>query len=173
VTTGTLTLTTPEMYSRIAVIANSASGGGVGTMTFNFIDGTSFVTNYNAPDWFNNAGYALQGVERINVNSGSVSGATTNPRFYQTSIDLAGALGVTNKTLANITFDQPASGQSTGIYAVSGEVAAQIPAAIVSDPTNTAVNELNSVTFRRWQAEILFQACNGTGAARRFQARPL
>src|SRR6267142_952101 len=146
-TTGTLTLVTPQMYSRIAVIANSASGSGVGTMTLNFDDGTSFVTNYNAPDWFNNAGFALQGTERINVNSGAVSGNPGNPRFYQTSIDLAGTLGATNKTLASITFDQPSGPRSTGIYAVSGEVAALIPAAIVSNPTNTTVNELSSVTF--------------------------
>jgi hypothetical protein len=147
VTTGTLTLTTPQMFSRIAVIANSASGGGIGTMTLNFDDGTSFVTNYNAPDWFNNAGFALQGTERINVNSGAVSGNPGNPRFYQTSIDVAGALGITNKTLASITFDQAAAGRSTGIYAVSGEVAALIPAAIVSNPTNTTVNELSSATI--------------------------
>jgi len=147
VTTGTLTLATPQMYSRIAVIANSASGGGVGTMTLNFDDGTSFVTNYNAPDWFNNAGFALQGTERINLNSGAVSGNPGNPRFYQTSIDLAAALGITNKTLASITFDQASGGRSTGIYAVSGEVAALIPATIVSNPTNTSVVELNSVTI--------------------------
>ena len=147
VTEGTLTLTTPQMYSRIAAIANSASGGGVGTMTLNFDDGTSFVTNYNAPDWFNNAGFALQGTERINVNSGAVSGNPGNPRFYQTSIDLAGTLGATNKTLASITFDQPSGPRSTGIYAVSGEVAALIPATIVSNPTNASVNELNSVTI--------------------------
>ena len=115
VTEGTLTLATPQMFSRIAVIANSASGGGLGTMTLNFQDGTSFVTNYNAPDWFNNAGFALQGTERINVTSGAVSGAPDNPRFYQTSIDLAGALGATNKTLASITFDQASGGRSTGI----------------------------------------------------------
>ena len=107
VTTGTLTLATPQMFSRIAVIANSASGSGVGTMTLNFIDGTSFVTNYNAPDWFNNSGFALQGTERINVNSGAVSGNPGNPRFYQTSIDLAGTLGATNKTLASITSINP------------------------------------------------------------------
>jgi hypothetical protein len=147
VTEGTLTLNTPQMYSRIAVIANSASGGGPGAMTLNFDDGTSFVTNYNAPDWFNNAVFALQGTERINVNSGAVSGNPGNPRFYQTSIDLAGTLGATNKTLVSITFDQASAGRSTGIYAVSGEVAALIPATIVSNPTNTSVNELNSVTF--------------------------
>jgi hypothetical protein len=147
ISTGTLTLTTPNVYSRIAVIANSASGGGVGTMTFNFNDGTSFVTNYNAPDWFNNSGFALQGVERINLNSGAVSGAPSNPRFYQTSIDLAGALGATNKSVVSIRFDQPSGGRSTGIYAVSGEVAPQIPAIIVSNPSNMAVSELASVTF--------------------------
>jgi hypothetical protein len=147
VTEGTLTLTTPQMFSRIAVIANSASGGGMGTMTLNFDDGTSFVTNYNAPDWFNNTGFALQGTERINVNSGAVSGNPGNPRFYQTSIDLTAALGATNKNLASITFDQAAGGRSTGVYAVSGEVAALIPATIISNPTNSTVNELSSVTF--------------------------
>src|SRR5258705_515919 len=116
-------------------------------MTPIFIDGSSLVTNYNAPDWFNNTGFALQGVERINVNSGAVSGAPSNPRFYQTSIDLAGALGATNKTLASITFDQPSAGRSTGIYAGSGEVAPQSPATIVANPTNATVNELSSVTF--------------------------
>src|SRR5215831_6101476 len=156
ISTGTLTLTTPNMYSRIAVIANSASGGGGGTMTFNFNDGTSFVTNYNAPDWFNNSGFALQGVERINLNSGAVSGAPDNPRFYQTSIDLYSALGATNKTVVSIRFDQPSGGRSTGIYALSGEIAPQIPATIVSNPNNTTVSELASITFSALAAENPF-----------------
>ena len=145
-TTGTLTLTTPNAYGRIAVIANSASGGGVGTLTLNFSDGSSYVTSYNAPDWFNNTGYALQGVERISVNTGAGSGAPNNPRFYQTSIDLT-SLGLNILPLTSLTFDQASGGRSTGIYAVSGEVAVQSPAAIASNPTNATVNELNPATF--------------------------
>src|SRR3954469_25914325 len=94
-TAGTLTLSSPAMYSRIAVVANSASANSssAGTLTFNFTDGSTYVTTYNAPDWFGNSGAALGGTERISLSNGSTSGAATNPRFYQTTIDLTGALG--------------------------------------------------------------------------------
>src|SRR6266850_1345179 len=116
-TAGTLTLSSPNVFGRIAILANSASGGGYGTLTLTFSDSSSFVTNFYAPDWFNNTGYALQGVERINLGNGSTSGATTNPRFYQTTIDLAAALGGGNKTLVSLAFNKVSGVGATGIYA--------------------------------------------------------
>jgi hypothetical protein len=145
-TQGTLALSSPNVFSRIAILANSASGGGLATVTFNFSDGSTFVTNYNAPDWFNNSGFAIQGMERISLSNGSTSGNPGNPRFYQTTIDLAGTLGPGNKTLVSLTFNKASAG-STGIYAISGEILPNSPAAIVSNPTNQTVNESFPATF--------------------------
>src|ERR1051326_6557311 len=44
-TSGTLTLSTPATYAKIAVLANSGNGtNAAGTLTLNFADGTSFLT---------------------------------------------------------------------------------------------------------------------------------
>ncbi|HEX5218058.1 MAG TPA: lamin tail domain-containing protein [Verrucomicrobiae bacterium] len=153
-TQGTLTLATAQTFSRIAVIANSSSGGGAPNVTLNFNDGSSFTTTYNAQDWFNNPNFALSGFERINLNNGGTSGTPGNPRFYQTTIDLAALLGLANKPLVSITFDKVASAGATAVYAVSGEVAPPTPAIITAHPSSTNVVEATAATFRAAAAGV-------------------
>src|SRR5258705_6664447 len=85
---GTLTFSSPAIYNSLSIIAHSAGGGGTPNVTLNFLDGTSFVAAYNAQDWFANPGYAINGVERISLSTGTTEGAPDNPRFYQTTLDL-------------------------------------------------------------------------------------
>jgi len=113
ITSGTLMLTPPTTFSKIAILANSGNGDNIGSagLTLNFQDGSAFVTNYYAPDWFFNnstANYtvALQGVERLNLFSGAADGAPGDPRFYQTTLLLFQLLGRNNRPISSITFNQ-------------------------------------------------------------------
>ena len=146
ITTGTLTLATPGVYNTLAILANSASGGGLANLTLQFSDGTSYLTNYYAPDWFGNTGYALLGFERIPLAGGGTQGAPADPRFYQTTLNLSALFGATNKTLTSLSFGQASAG-ATAVYAVSGILAPPSPPLILTSPANVTVTELAPATF--------------------------
>ncbi|MDB6066807.1 MAG: hypothetical protein JWR26_3015 [Pedosphaera sp.] len=122
---GALTLATPAVYNSLSLLAHSGVGSGIANVVLNFSDGTTLSTNYNAPDWFSNPGAALQGFDRINLANGVVQGGPTDPRLYQTTIDLVALFGATNKPLASLTFSQAPGSTATAIYAVSGIAGAQ------------------------------------------------
>src|SRR5207247_6871910 len=62
-------------------------------------------------------------------------------------INLGAIFGATNKPLVSLTFAKSSAAGATGIYAVSGEVAPESPASILSGPSNATVIELASASF--------------------------
>jgi predicted alpha-1,2-mannosidase len=138
---GTLTVVSPTTYSSVTVLANAANGDGVGSapLTISFADGSTLTTSYNAPDWSSTTApnLALQGMDRLNLNTGAASGAPSNPRFFQTTINLF-ALLPTNKPLASLTFGKATGtvgglANATAVYAVSGVKSADVTLGVVSN----------------------------------------
>ena len=136
ISSGTLTLTPPTVFSQIAILANSGNGDSIGSagLTLNFQDGSTFATNYYAPDWFfnnNTANYtvALQGVERFYLTSGATDGSPGDPRFYQTTLPLFELLGGNNRPISSITFNQAAT---------FGNVTLGAPGALAGDADTAA-----------------------------------
>lgn len=128
-TEGTLTLSQPETYATIAILANSCNGTNTtGPLTLHFTDGSSLQTAYFAPDWMNGTlNVAWFGPGRVNVTNGVDSTGPENPCFYETTINLEGLLGASNKPLASLTFGK-AQANTSAIYAVSGVTAGATPA---------------------------------------------
>ena len=160
ITNGILFLAAPAVYDSIAILANSGNGTAAGTagLTLHFNDGTTFVTNYFAPDWFNNnstANYtvALRNTDRITITTGAVSGGgnQNNPRFYETSISLSNVLGNANKPISSISFGQAVGSLANGlagataVYAVSG-ISNAAQASLTFSPATIAGLPATSIT---------------------------
>jgi len=151
-TSGTLVLATPQAFNKLAMLATSANGGGVGTLVLNFTNGTKSQTfSLNAQDWYNTtANVAVQGYGRVRLGQATFSTENpgwNNPNIYQTTIDLA-ALGL-NQAVASISITGPSIGGSrtTAILGVSGQ-AMPAAVAIVKQPLSATNNVPSApVTF--------------------------
>jgi hypothetical protein len=88
---GLLTLTTPQATQNVWVAGASGNGQTLGTpvsMTVLFTDGTSQAFSNNVPDWFGGAGFAVQNLGRVNIDTDAYDNAVGEPRIYQYQLQL-------------------------------------------------------------------------------------
>lgn len=131
---GTLTLSAPQAYNSLAILACSANGGGQGTFVLNYTNGTkSPVFAFNCQDWFFvPTNVAIQGFGRLKLGAGfgAEDNGDTNPNLYQTTVNLA-VLGIT-QAIASITFSNRAAAGATETAATFG--VSGMPASIPLPP---------------------------------------
>jgi len=122
--TGTLTLTTPAIYSKLSLLAFATEGTATVSVLLTFTDGTtSNAGTITIKDWFNGTPAVVQGYGRITRTNApmTVDGLTTNPRFYGFDFNIPCA--VLGKALASVTFTQLAATGGTSralILALAG-----------------------------------------------------
>src|SRR5688572_7380034 len=100
--TGTLTFTTPTAGDKVYVLATSGSGTSIATITVTFTDNTTQTFTQTVNDWYDNTGFAIQGIGRVNRTDNAIDNNTTNPRLYQYELSLS--LGNVTKPIQSISF---------------------------------------------------------------------
>ena len=137
---GMLTFTTPKEFDNLAILAASAnaSPNSIGTFTITFADGsTSGPINYTATEWsdINAPNAALPAPVQSAINgspqTGPFGGVQLLRQMFETDINLA-ALGLNDKPIVSITFNQASFAGETGIFAISGTSVANYTFAFVN-----------------------------------------
>lgn len=161
---GSLTLTTPQSYQLLSILASSAEGSSDFTARLNFSDNTYRDYTFSVPDWFNGTPYAIRNIGRVNARQYSTNtgerfddidgvGSGYNPRLYDCTITLTGSDMF--KVITSITFTKTVSGNSrTAILAVCGLNPLSAPVAtagtnVVSTGFRANWNTVNNATKYR------------------------
>lgn len=137
---GTLVFTTPKPAFKLYMLATTGSGSSTVTVVVNFTDNTSQTfTGVAVSDWYDNAGFAIQGFGRINRNTNALeSGSGTNPRLYQSLLTIDSANQ--SKLIQSVTITKTSTAQGhANIFAFSADVYSTCAA-----PTLNAVGTLTS-----------------------------
>ncbi len=118
--TGTITFTNPVAAFKLYMLSTSGSGASTVNITVNFTDNTSQAfTGQSVPDWYDGNNYAIRGIGRILRNTNSLEASTTNPRLYQTVLNIDPANQ--NKPIQSITITKTNSSGVANIFAFSAD----------------------------------------------------
>jgi trimeric autotransporter adhesin len=87
---GTLSLPASVYASDVYLLAMSGSGASTATITVTFSDASTQVfSGVSVSDWFNGAGYAIQGIGRVQISNDALGVDASNPRLYELKLTIS------------------------------------------------------------------------------------
>ncbi|AZA80581.1 hypothetical protein C1637_12920 [Chryseobacterium lactis] len=118
--TGTMVFTTPVAAFKLYMLSTSGSGSSTVDITVNFTDNTSQVfTAQSITDWYGGTNFAIQGIGRILRNTDVLEANSTNPRLYQTVLNIDAANQT--KPIQSVTITKTNSSGVANIFAFSAD----------------------------------------------------
>lgn len=119
--TGTLTFVTPMPAFKLYMLSTSGSGSSLVNVTVNFTDNTSQTfTGQSISDWYGGSNFAIRGIGRILRTTDVLEANATDPRLYQTVLNIDAANQA--KPIQSVTVTKTNSGGVTNVFAFSADV---------------------------------------------------
>lgn len=113
-----LILSTPASYAGLSLMGLATEGPGTMSVTVRFTDGTNQTfTGLTMPDWFNNPGFILNGIDRTGRTANTPSNQSTNPRLY--AVDLVMSCANRAKSVSKIVIQNTGTNPRICVLAVS------------------------------------------------------
>lgn len=117
---GTLVFTTPTAAFKLYMLSTSGSGTSVVNVTVTFTDNTTqLFSGINLSDWYGGSNYAIQGIGRINRGNDVLESNTSNPRLYQSVLNID--TGNQTKPIQSVTVTKSSGTGIPNIFAFSAE----------------------------------------------------
>ncbi|WET51763.1 T9SS type A sorting domain-containing protein [Chryseobacterium indologenes] len=136
---GTLVFTTPKAAFKLYMLSTSGSGTSVVSATVTFTDNTTQTfSNISISDWFAGANFAIQGIGRINRDNNNLEPNSTNPRLYQTVLNIDAANQT--KLIQSVTVTKSSGVGIPNIFAFSADAYTDCAAPTTNAATGVTAN---------------------------------
>lgn len=117
---GTLTFITPVPAFKLYMLSTGGSGPCTVNVTVHFTDNTTQVfSGVSISDWYGGSSYAIQGIGRINRTNNVLEPNSTNPRLYQSALNI----DVANHTkpVQSVTVEKVSGTGIANVFAFSAD----------------------------------------------------
>jgi len=120
--TKTLSLASPDRYSRLSFLITGFNGRQPLQYTLNFQGGGTFTDTIFASDNFNTPDFAINAIGRVSRTTGAFQNDGSNPRLYHADVWLSAA--ESSQVIQSITFSNVettgVNARNIGVFALSG-----------------------------------------------------